>query len=327
MHKPSPQRALVTGATGFLGSHLLTHLQTAGWETAALVRSPLSGGRAGAQPRCRTYEYHGETEEVVRAVCEFQPDVVFHLASLFLVSHKSTDIASLVTTNILLGTQLLEAIMSARCGALVNVGTGWQNYGHKGYDPVNLYAATKQAFEDIVSYYVEAGGLHAVTLRLHDTYGPHDRRRKLVRLLLDCLRTGAPLSLSPGEQVIDLVHVDDVCRALLHGARLVQQQSGASVYGISGGERRTLREVAATLEEAAGQKLPLQFGALPYRTREVMEPWTGPALPGWAARIPLLEGFRALIDSEGLCGPVSWREQAARRSMPLPSSLDSSTPA
>jgi nucleoside-diphosphate-sugar epimerase len=96
--------------------------------------------------------------------------------------------------------------------------------------------------------------------------------------------------------------VGDICRAFLHAAAILREydsdpaQPAAAVYAISGGQRRTLREVAATLEEAAGARLSVQFGALPYREREVMTPWIGPALPGWKPQIKLLDGLKALLD-------------------------------
>lgn len=209
-------RALVTGATGFLGRHLVRHLHADGWEVAVLTRTQSQSSNAPPP----SFLYTGQTAEVMRAVADFRPDTVFHLASLFLVQHTAEQIEPLISSNVLLGTQLLEAMRAAGVHSLVNAGTAWQNFAGDAYLPVNLYASTKQAFEDILLYYVETGGVRAVTLKLFDSYGPDDTRRKLLRLLLDCLRSGEPLGMSGGEQVLDLVHVDDICRAFLRAAEL-----------------------------------------------------------------------------------------------------------
>jgi nucleoside-diphosphate-sugar epimerase len=301
------RRALVTGATGFIGSHLIAHLHRGGWEVAAIAHTA-SLPAISASAIKASYAYTGQTDELITAVSDFKPTAVFHLASLFLVSHSAEQIERLIQTNVLLGTQLLEAMSKADCKVLINTGTAWQNYATEDpfdspdFVPVNLYAATKQAFEDIAQYYVQTAGLRSITLRLFDSYGPGDTRRKLLRLLLESLKTGHPLSMSPGDQVLDLVHVDDICRALIHAADLALElpESTARVYAISGRQRRTLQQVAATLEEAAGRKLPLQFGQRPHRTREVMQPWDGPDLPGWEPQIKLLNGFRDLLLEEGL---------------------------
>jgi nucleoside-diphosphate-sugar epimerase len=293
---PYSKRALITGATGFIGRHLIRHLHAAGWEIAALSRVPNLSAAAPVQ----TYPYNRHMDDMMRALADFQPSTVFHLASLFLAQHAPDQIEPLISSNILLGTQLLEAMRAVGVHSLVNAGTAWQNFAGDDYLPVNLYAATKQAFEDILIYYVETAGIRAVTLKLFDSYGPDDTRRKLLRLLLDCLRTGEPLGMSSGEQVLDLAHVDDVCRAFLRAAALAADptQPANAVYAVSGEQRRTLRGVVETLESVAGRTLPITWGARPYRDREVMLPWVGPTIPGWHPSVSLECGFRALLDAE-----------------------------
>jgi nucleoside-diphosphate-sugar epimerase len=286
------RRALVTGATGFIGAHLVQHLQQRGCTVAILGRPGSIKNYSG-----RRYEYTGETSHAIHALTDFKPDVLFHLASYFLATHAPEQVTTLITSNILFGAQLLEAMQATDCSVLINAGTAWQNYKQLEPSPVNLYAATKQAFEDLALYYVQAAGLRMITLRLFDSYGPSDPRPKLLRLLLDSIKTDQPLAMSPGDQILDLVHVDDICEAFIHAGNLAleSQSTTPKVYALSGRQRRTLKEVVATLEEASGRKLNIDFGARPYRTREVMTPWVGPALPGWEPKISLLEGLRQLV--------------------------------
>jgi nucleoside-diphosphate-sugar epimerase len=116
------------------------------------------------------------------------------------------------------------------------------------------------------------------------------------------LRVGEPLGMSPGEQILDLTHVDDICRAFLHAASLLQgsEASRHEVYAVSNEERHTLREVVAIFEDVAKQPLPITFGTRAYRDREVMVPWQGTRLPGWHAKISLREGLRRLLLEENL---------------------------
>ncbi len=282
----------MTGGTGFIGSHLVRLLQQEGWAVHLLVHTnepSLSG--LGLHP------YHGNTAEVIEALERSKPDVVFHLASLFIAQHSVAQVTPLVHSNILLGAQLLEAMQSTGVQALVNTGTSWQHYSQDSYRPVNLYAATKQAFEDILAYYCDIGAVRAITLKLFDSYGPDDTRNKLLNLLLNSLRSKVELQLSGGQQIIDLVHVEDICRAYLQAASLVRDpvQPACTSYALSGGERRSLREIVALLQEVAGSEIPVQWGARPYRPREVMRLWEGPGLPGWRPRITLAQGVEALL--------------------------------
>jgi nucleoside-diphosphate-sugar epimerase len=117
------------------------------------------------------------------------------------------------------------------------------------------------------------------------------------------METNRELQMSSGEQILDLVHVDDICEAFLHAARLVRDPKHPSTasYAVSGGERMSLREIVATLEQTAGRTLRIDWGARPSRPREVMHLWKGPAMPGWQPRIKLVDGLRALLNERSHC--------------------------
>ncbi|MFZ3018966.1 MAG: NAD-dependent epimerase/dehydratase family protein [Gallionella sp.] len=286
--------ALMTGSTGFIGSHLVNGLLAAGWQVHVVIRKPL--GECSWDPaQVKTHHHDGSTEGLVSIMREAGPDVVLHLASLFLSSHRVEDVVPLMQSNVQFPAQLLEAMHQANCGRLLNTGTAWQHYRGMDYSPVNLYAATKQAFGTILQYYVEACGLRAITLELSDTYGPGDTRRKLMHLLDEVARTQKPLPMSPGEQKIDLVHVDDVVRAYLIAAErlLAEPGNGHECYAVSSGQPVRLKELVAVFERVRGVSVPVQWGGRGYREREVMEPWSGGnILPGWSPQIGLESGLR-----------------------------------
>ena len=96
------------------------------------------------------------------------------------------------------------------------------------------------------------------------------------------------LAMSPGEQMMDLVHIEDVTEAFVVGAaQLPQQSQGHTRYGISSGIALRLIDVVSEFEEATGLKLPIVWGRRLSRPREVMVPWTSyMTLPGWQPRVP-----------------------------------------
>lgn len=286
-----PRRALVTGASGYIGSRLARRLVSDGWEVHVLLRP---GSQFDLPAQVAIDRIGLETGELAEAVRRAAPDAVFHLAAAFVAEHTLEDVAPLVQANLLFGTQLLEAMRVNGVRLLVNTGTAWQHFGNRDYDPVNLYAATKQAFEAILAYYVNAHGFAAATLALFDTYGPGDTRPKLMRALWQAAARGTPLAMTSGEQLLDMVFVDDVVEAFL-AAELALRGSGPvqCVYGVSSGVPLRLKELVASFEAATGVRLDLAWGARPDRARDVFVPWTGfKAPPGWQARVPLLEGIR-----------------------------------
>jgi nucleoside-diphosphate-sugar epimerase len=293
--------ALVTGATGFVGSHLTRRLAADGWTIAAVVRPGSDADRLGPGVR-HVHVHDGTTDGMLALVGAARPDVAIHLASLFLVQHTPADVAGLVASNVLFGTQLAEAMARHNVTRLLNTGTFWQHFENRAGSPVNLYAATKEAFEAVLQYYVEADGLRVLTLKLFGTYGPGDPRPKLLALLRGAAASREPVAMSPGDQLLDLVHIDDVVEAycVALDRLLANRVEGHERYAVSSGDPRPLRAVAAVFEEAAGVKLSVQWGGRPYRPREVMRPWDrGQPLPGWRPGVGLLDGFRRTLAAGG----------------------------
>ena len=294
-----PHVALITGATGYVGSKLAQRLVDEGWHIHALVRDsgrPLNSNLAS---RASVHVYDGSTESVDAAVNAASPDVVFHLASLFIAEHRSQSVLDLINSNVLLGTQLIEACVRRGIASFLNTGTSWQHYRTNEYDPVCLYAATKQAFEDILDFYTDAFLIRAVTLKLFDTYGPGDPRPKLIPLLRKALETGESLDLSPGHQSLDLVHIDDVTEAfLLAGIRLINTtgRERHERFAVSSGVTISIRELASLMQEIANRAITINYGAREYRTREVMKPWRGGhPIPGWVPRVAIRSGLASVF--------------------------------
>lgn len=297
---PSPV-ALVTGATGFIGSHLVLRLVAERWEVHVLARP--NSDLAPLEPvlsRLRVHVHDGSMSGMMAILAAVRPQVVFHLASLFLAQHSAEEVVPLLESNVVFATQLVEAMTANGAFLMVNTGTAWQHFQNRDYSPVCLYAATKKAFEDILQFYVETAALKVVTLKLHDTYGSFDPRPKLFALLRRAAERQQPLEMSAGEQHLDLVHVDDVVEALRIAAQRLLEAitSGHEQFVVSSGQALSLREVVRLFQESYGKPVPVVWGRRPYRPREVMNPWAqGQKLPGWTPRLSLPEGLRRMMQA------------------------------
>jgi nucleoside-diphosphate-sugar epimerase len=293
---------LITGATGFVGTHLARRILANGTAVGCIVRDTSDTAKlpAGAA----VLRHDGSTEQLHDIVGRFAPDCIVHLASYFVAEHRPQDVAPLIASNLLFAAQLADATAAAGVGQFINTGTAWQHYEGAAYDPVCLYAATKQAFDDILRYYRERFGLRVVTLELSDTYGPGDPRKKLVPLLLECIRDRQRLAMSPGEQCISLVFISDVVAAFVQAIEIVGglRRGEERRFGVAATEEPSLRELVAIVEREAGVKLDIGWSERPYRRREVMRPWRGPALPGWCPKIDLASGIRLILQAADVRG-------------------------
>lgn len=286
---------LVSGATGFIGSHLVRRLAGEGTAVHALVREGSDAGALAALGSTVTLHRHdGTTDGLMGILANARPETVYHLAARFVAEHQAADIVPLIESNLLFAAQLAEAAVAVSVRDFVNVGTAWEHFEDGDDNPVCLYAATKRAVESILRFYVEARGLRVVTLKLFDSYGPKDPRRKLFAILREAAASSDRLSLSPGAQLIELVYIDDIVEALIVAARRLAdgEVEGMECYAISSGDPLPLRELVETWARVTGKVLDIDWGERPYRAREVMVPWrTGARLPRWRLAVSLEDGI------------------------------------
>lgn len=294
-------RAVVTGATGYVGTRLVGSLLREGWELMAVVQP---ADPAQLPPAVLRVEDTGSSLANAALLAEFHPDVVLHLAACQF-QHDSPDAAdALMEANVSFGARMLAAAAQAGARGVVAAGS-FQTHGRgtADYAPQTLYAATKQAFSDIAAHYNRWTPLRVVVLELSDTYGPEDPRPKFLNLLADAARTGQPLDATPGEQVLHPLHVDDVVGAFTAAAGLLCAGADlGSEYSVSGPRGVTLRELADAFREATGLDPDVRFGAREYRPNEIMNPYLGPTLPGWSPSIQLEDGLRAVYGAKTRSG-------------------------
>lgn len=208
---------MVTGATGFIGSHVARQLVADGWSVVALHRASTSRSAlaelkaTGIEP-AGFASYH-EIQGIARSVA---PDAVFHLAA-----HQSRDpapdeIDDFVATNITLGSHLLEGVAGSDCAVIVAM--SYSQFWDSVPRPASMYSATKQAFLDVSRYFEAARGVRVRNVVLYDNYGAGDVRDKLITQLLTAARTASPIAMGPAGQCMNLLHVADVAAGLIAAA-------------------------------------------------------------------------------------------------------------
>lgn len=263
---------LVTGVTGFIGMNLLKALNDK-YVVYVLVRPTTDLSKVSTE---HIFVFDDNIVELSNYLRTNKIRGIVHLASLYITQHQPMQIKDLILSNVYLGAALLEAAVEANVKWFLNTGTIWQNYipDSQEYCPVNLYAATKQAFIDMAKYYTEISELKFCTLKLCDTYGPDDTRPKILTLFKRIAETGETLDMSPGEQLIDLVYIDDVVDGFEHLILMLENDACIkNDYVLSSGHPIRLKDLASMYEEITGKVLNINWGGRRYKQREVMIPW------------------------------------------------------
>jgi CDP-3, 6-dideoxy-D-glycero-L-glycero-4-hexulose-4-reductase len=293
-------RIILTGSNGFIGKKLLNRILDDKHDVAVILRSSSCtiDKRNHANDQIVIHRFKSQSK-LNNFFSKFEPDVVVHLAGTYVTNHKNSDIKKMIDDNVIFGNRILEALTHVKKKNFINTGTSWQHYESVEYNPVNIYAATKQAFQDILVYYAEAFDFRIITLKLFDTYGPSDHRKKIINLILNQIKSEQPIELTPGNQLMDLVHVDDVVEAYMVAIDLIVKNSEEKIteYGVSAEETITIKALAELIQKLSRKNLNIIFGGVNYRNREVFTPWKSfNLLPGWKPKIELDAGLKEMLN-------------------------------
>ena len=287
---------VLTGATGFLGRHLINELLKTGYRVIALVRDDRKLRLLQPSSKHLLIEsLNGPNVKLINILERSKPKFVIHVATHFAVEHKYDEIGLLWEANVIYANRLLEAMAKSGTRYLVNTSSYWQDYNNQINSPANLYAATKNCFEAVIDYYSTAYDIKSLTLNHYDIYGPKDTRKKIIQLLWEAVDSKKIISLSPGNQNLRLVYVADAISAYLKALEILPNQKCRNTkYSISSTGTITLRALVELFEEITQTNGLADFGGRPYRLNEFMNPQIlYPILPGWTPKIALRDGILA----------------------------------
>ncbi len=282
-------KILLTGGDGFIGSHLKKFLSK-NHEIFEVKRL-----KKNIQKNKNILYYDNNINDLLNFFNLHKPEIVVHLASLFISEHNVNDVSNLINDNILFSAQLVECAKKSECYNFLNTGTSWQNYNDKIYEPVNLYASTKEAFLKILYYYHIAHHINCITLKLFDSYGPNDKRKKLFYYLNSSKNDGI-LEMTKGLQMINILHVDDICAGFIKAIDLFKKDEGIfETYALSASENISLKDLVQKYIKINNLSLKINWGGKKYKEREVIIPWSKyQILPNWKPLVSLEKGLRDL---------------------------------
>lgn len=281
------KRALVTGATGFVGAQLVQTLRKRGLSVTSF-----------ALPE----EDITNSESVKHVVQRVEPEVIFHLAAYGTFGQEK-DVERMIAVNIGGTRNLLAAAVEVGCQAFVQAGSA------KEYAPTRVpiteeqrlapwddYAVTKAAAAYFCRLAAARAPFKATTLRLSPVYGPGDSPTRFVLTAIAAALSGKPFTITVGSLVRNFTYIDDVVEAFL--AASVRSEEKYEEFNVASAEAHSFEEGLAAVEKATGKKI-LRVVA-PYSGSGddswVLDSSKAERLLKWQPRVSLEEGMRRTVE-------------------------------
>jgi nucleoside-diphosphate-sugar epimerase len=319
---PPGSRALVTGGTGFIGSHLVRRLVADGIAVSVLTSttSSLYALRlVDLRDRISLHEAslvdRGALELLVR---EIRPSHVFHLGAYTHVGKSWQRVDECIQVNVQGTVNLLQALDGSEYSRFVNMGTS-EIYGaiespfREGdpVRPVSPYAASKYAAECICNVFHAGRGWPIVMLRPFNAYGPAQTIDRVIPEIIVRALRGQRIPMTSGRQTREFNYVEDLVDALVRAG--ATPDIDGQLFNVGCGEDVSIREVATLVLKLLGNPVEADFGVIPDRPTEI---WTMRSdssrsrdVLGWKPQHSLADGLQKTI--------AWYRAELARPSSPF----------
>lgn len=307
------KRILVTGAGGFIGSHLAERLTELGARTRALVRYTSNGnwGWLDGSPRKGDMEVMlgdiRDRDSVRQAMRDI--DQVFHLAALIAIPYSYHAPDSYVQTNVVGTLNVLQTAREAGVERVVHTSTS-EVYGTAAYVPIDEkhplqgqspYSASKIGADKMAEAFHLSFGLPVVTVRPFNTYGPRQSARAVIpTIITQCLAGQRTIRLGNLDPTRDLSHVADTVEGFLAAA--ASPQAVGKVLNLGNGREISIGDLARRIAHLTGADVAIECDEQRVRPagseveRLLADNRQMQALTGWAPRISLDEGLRNTIE-------------------------------
>jgi nucleoside-diphosphate-sugar epimerase len=282
------KKILVTGSRGFIGIALTEYLRKKGYQVIGTHR-PSQKGRAD--------EILLEPFKKIELAKHDDVEGVIHLAGKYLIGGNLEDTAKMYESNIGLTSSVLELVKVHKM-PIVAAGTFFEK-SNEIKTKLDSYVLTKSNARKILKHETLISNTKVGILFLYDNYSTNLTRGKFLDQVLKASMTGERIKASSGNQVIDLMHILDVCESFEMALEaLVKNDTNYLEMQARSYRVLTLREVASLVENRIGREI-VDWGVVPDRSNSIFSLWdSAPDVPNFQSKIKLEVFIKETLDGK-----------------------------
>ncbi len=260
-------KILLTGANGFIGSHLVKKLLDQDHQLTVIKRQSSDLNRIKQYVSSIQF-YNYEDHDVFHEVFKTSIDIVIHLAGVYIKNDNTAeDIHRITRFNIDTASQLVHHATHNGVKGFINTGTFFEYnltsskplHEQSAIVPFNYYAACKVAFAQILKYFATSSKLRAVTLKLFSPYGEMDND-KIIPLILKSVLTRKTLVLQDSSQTLSFTYIDDIIDAYLKAITYIEKKEFTyEDFNIGADTSYSIREIIDLVSDITKEDVLVEF--------------------------------------------------------------------
>lgn len=300
------KRVLITGANGFLGSHILERLLEFNADLYIILRE--------SSDLWRIEDYLGsvnvyyadirDLDDVSNCIRKIKPEIIFHMAA-YGVDFSKNNIYEAINTNILGTVNLLYAVGKIGCEKFINTGTSMQ-YGNKvglidensNYTPNNIYGSTKAASTILAHQIANEMDVDITTIIPFGIFGEKEGSHKLFTQVILSILHHKEVRLTPCFQQRDYCYVENIVNGFIMAANTDKTRD--MILNIGSGITFPLRYYIELIVKEMNMEAKINYGALEYRKNDLWNPRVSvdkiKKVLGWHPEISLEEGIKKTVE-------------------------------
>lgn len=294
------QTILITGATGFIGSHLLRSLENKDFNIIVLKRSFSNISRIEHLLNSSKIKFYNiDKTDIENVFVENHIDTVINCVVDY--GRNKTEVYDLIQTNLMLPIKILDLCVKYNVSVFINTDS-YYNKDNLPYSYAYHYPLSKKSLNLWLKYFSKQ--IKIIDVILEHVYGEDDNNNKFIPQMIDRIVTKQEneIALTQGEQYKDFIYVDDVVNAYVKLLEFSENNNFEFLkFNIGTGEKVKLKDFVEEIKLIAKSSSVLKFGVLPYGENEIMESCANIAKIkelGWAPQYTYKEGLAKIINNQ-----------------------------